>query len=193
MNKLNIAGKDLIFPAVLLLICLVLAFASQPMSDLLRYDSQALRDGEIWRLLTPHFVHLGWSHFAMNMFGLFLVFFFFASCLSWQYWLSTFTISALSISGLIFFLNPEIQWYVGMSGVLHALFIVGGLADIVVRKWEGITFTALVIAKVIYEQTFGPLPGSEEAAGGKVLTDAHFYGAIIGGVIGVYYLLRRDK
>ena len=185
--------KDLRVPIIIALVCCLITYLGQPVTELLRYDAQALKQQEVWRLITPHFVHLGWSHLAMNMAGLFLVFLFFARCLDWRYWLATFVASCFGISVLIYFLNPEIQWYVGMSGVLHALFMAGGLADIKVRKWEGILFTALITGKLIYEQLLGPLPGSEQAAGGPVLVDAHFYGALIGVLIGLVYLFRNES
>ena len=186
-------AQPLLFPTVLSGICLIVALVGQSLAEVLRFDADAISNGEIWRLVTPHFVHLTWSHFAMNLVGLYLVFIFFGKCVEWKYWLTTFVVSALGTSLLIYWLNTDIRWYVGLSGVLHAMFLMGGIADILVRKWEGIVFTLLLIAKISYEQLLGPLPGSEQAAGGPVLVDAHFYGAIIGGIMGVIYLVRRKK
>ena len=185
--------KDLITPLLITILCIVIASSGTSISDVLRYDSEALQAGEIWRLVTPHFLHLSWSHLAMNMGGLFLVFLFFSRCVTWQYWLSAFLVSSVGISVLIFYFNPEIRWYVGLSGILHTLFVLGGLADILVRKWEGIMFTLLITAKIIYEQNIGPLPGSEESAGGPVLVDAHMYGAIFGALIGLFFLYKNRK
>ena len=52
---------------------------------------------------------------------------------------------------------------------------------------------ALVMAKLLFEQLIGPLPGSETTSGGPVVIDAHLYGAV-GGVIAVLILagLRRS-
>jgi len=185
--------KDLITPLLITILCIVIASSGTSISDVLRYDSEALQAGEIWRLITPHFLHLSWSHLAMNMGGLFLVFLFFSRCVTWQYWLSAFLVSSVGISVLIFYFNPEIRWYVGLSGILHTLFVLGGLADILVRKWEGIMFTLLITVKIIYEQNIGPLPGSEESAGGPVLVDAHMYGAIFGALIGLFFLYKNRK
>ena len=159
----------------------------------LRYDAAAISEHQYWRLFSAHFTHLGWSHLWLNIAGLMLAFIFFASCVSTRYWVFSFFVSSLLISTLIYFFNPEIRWYVGLSGVLHTLFIVGGVADIRVRKWEGISFTVIILAKVIYEQIAGPLPGSEEAAGGAVLVDAHFYGAMIGLVLALPFLFKKNK
>ena len=185
--------SGLILPAIIALVCIIIAFSGESLSEALRYDAKAIKNGEIWRLVTAHFVHLGWSHLWLNMAGLLLVFVFFAQCVSVRYWLLCLAVNALGISLLIYFLNPEIIWYVGLSGVLHGLFILGGIADIQYRKWEGIGFTLIILAKVSYEQIAGPLPGSEETAGGPVLVDAHFYGAIIGLLLSVPLIIKMIK
>lgn len=173
--------KLFILPLCISIIVILIAAIGDSLTQLLRYDALAITENyQYWRLFTAHFCHLGWSHLWLNVAGLMLIFIFFASCLSTRYWITSFLISSISISLLILLFNPEIRWYVGLSGVLHALFILGGIADIRVRKWEGISFTIIILTKVIYEQIAGPLPGSEEAAGGPVLVDAHFYGAMMG-------------
>jgi membrane associated rhomboid family serine protease len=40
---------------------------------------------------------------------------------------------------------------------------------------------ALLVGKLTWEATNGPLPGSEALTGGRVATDAHLYGACGGG------------
>jgi len=171
---------QLTLPAIIALICIGIALSNETVSDILRYDAAAIKNGEIWRLFTAHFVHLSWPHLWLNLAGLLLVFIFFGQCISPLLWVVYIIVNAVAISGLIYFLNPEIIWYVGLSGVLHGLFVIGGIADIQTRKWEGIGFTSIIIVKVLYEQIAGPLPGSEETAGGPVLVDAHFYGVVVG-------------
>lgn len=193
--KIIAAQWPLIFLGSLVsLVVIAIGVFDESIKHFLRYDSLAIIDkNEYWRLITAHFTHLGWSHLWLNLAGLALIFVFFATCVRIRYWLLTFIISSFTISTMILLFNPEIRWYVGLSGVLHALFIVGGIADIQKRKWEGITFTAIILAKVIYEQIAGPLPGSEEAAGGPVLVDAHFYGAMTGLVLAIPLLFQLWK
>ena len=53
---------------------------------------------------------------------------------------------------------------------------------------ESVVICALVIGKLIYEQLFGPLPGSESTSGGSVVVNAHLYGAIGGAIAaGVFW------
>ena len=188
-------ANGLILPAIIAAICIAIGFSGESISEILRYDAVAIKQGEAWRIISAHFVHLSLSHLWLNLAGLALVFAFFASCISIKYWLFSLAVNAIGISLLIYFLNPEIIWYVGLSGVLHGLFVLGGIADIQHRKWEGIGFTVIILSKVIYEQISGPLPGSEEAAGGPVLVDAHFYGAVIGLFLStplIYKLIKQN-
>jgi rhomboid family GlyGly-CTERM serine protease len=80
----------------------------------------------------------------------------------------------------LLWLNPGLIWYVGLSGVLHALFVAGLLGDI--REHAALGWLVLLgfAGKIIFEQMYGPLPGSERSAGGPVVVDAHLYGAIAG-------------
>ncbi len=176
---------------VIMGVIIFIGASGRELTQTLRYDAIAMTEQqEYWRLLTAHFAHLGWSHLWLNAAGLTLIFLFFAPYLRLQYWAFSILISAIAISVLIYFFNPEIRWYVGLSGVLHTLFIIGGIANISIRKWEGLSFTVIILAKVFYEQITGPLPGSEQAAGGPVLVDAHFYGAMIGLVLAIPLLLK---
>jgi len=196
MMKLNLLEnwKLFILPCCIAISVIAISAIGDSITQLLRYDSVAIvEQHQYWRLITAHFTHLGWSHLWLNVAGLTLIFVFFASCLSTVYWISSLVISSFCISILIFLLNPEIRWYVGLSGILHTLFIIGGIADIKVRKWEGIGFTIIILTKVIYEQIAGPLPGSEEAAGGPVLVDAHFYGAMIGILLSAPLLFKKKS
>ena len=79
-------------------------------------------------------------------------------------------------------------WYVGLSGLLHALLAAGIVARLGNINAEMAILATLVIAKLAWEQFSGPLPGSELTSGGVVIVDAHLYGAA-GGVLGA--LLNR--
>ena len=87
--------------------------------------------------------------------------------------------------------NPELEWYVGLSGVLHGLLVAGIMANLAVGHRLEIVLLLAVCGKIAWEQLYGPLPGSTEFAGGAVVVDAHFYG-LLGGLVGVLpYVLSR--
>ena len=55
------------------MIAVFLQLAGAEGREALAWDRSALADGELWRLVTGHFAHLGWSHLGLNLAGLALV------------------------------------------------------------------------------------------------------------------------
>ncbi|HEX8784094.1 MAG TPA: hypothetical protein VF764_12020, partial [Steroidobacteraceae bacterium] len=73
LRSLNFDGRR---GVALLLACLLLllpAVAGEGGRALLRYERSALADGEWWRLLSAHVVHLDLRHALLNVVGLALV------------------------------------------------------------------------------------------------------------------------
>lgn len=159
----------------------------------LRYDRVALLHGEFWRVISGHLAHLSTTHLFMNIAALALIQAIVGTTLGARRWIIVFGVSALAISAGLWVFHPKILWYVGLSGVLHGLLIAGTLlAWRAGQKIEAIVLVAILL-KLIWEQSFGPLPGSAEAAGGPVLVDAHWYGAIAGMVCVVSWWIRDMK
>jgi rhomboid family GlyGly-CTERM serine protease len=182
-----------LIPIGIAIIVTVIALIGSEASQWLRYDRIAIQDGQLWRIITAHLTHLGWSHLAMNLAGLALIWAIFGNQISTGRWLVIFLLGAIGTSVLLYIFNPQLRWYVGLSGVLHTLFIAGCLADLKHRRWDSRILLALVIAKLVYEQAWGPMPGSESTAGGKVIVDAHLYGAIFGFLIMGFYMLKDRR
>ena len=95
----------------------------------LRYDRNAILSGEIWRIFTGHLAHLTWTHLLMNLLGLALVWGLFDRHLPAKRWLHATLFSGFGISLLLLVVDPHLRWYVGLSGVLHGMFIVNCLYD----------------------------------------------------------------
>lgn len=152
--------------------------------DALKYNRYTVFNGEPWRFFTANFVHLGWSHFWMNMGALSLIWLMFAKRLSTLEWVAVFIISALTVSTGIHLHNVDFYYYVGLSGVLHGLILAGVLREFKFDRFYALVVGLLTSAKLGYEQFNGALPGSEETAGGTVLVDSHLFGAL-GGVLAI--------
>jgi len=150
--------------------------------DSWRFDREYVEQGHYWLLLSGHVVHFNWAHWLLNMAGLGIVAFFFSPHASVRQWLSVILVSMLIISGAIVFWVPDIRTYVGLSGVLHGLFLYGALREIRFYPVSGYVLLAVLVAKLAWEFFNGALPGSEEMTGGRVLTESHLFGAI-GGVL----------
>lgn len=163
---------------VVFIIAVLLAAFEPEASSKLRFDREAIAQGEWWRLLSAHVVHLGLNHLLMNMLGWVLLWVIFARELSQLHWLSVFFLSAMGVSAGLWWLNPELYWYVGLSGVLHGVFAAGLIMSI--KHWRSLEMLLLLAfaGKLLWEQFAGAMPGSEEMAGGRVIVDAHLYGAL---------------
>ena len=144
----------------------------------LRYDREAVLSGEYWRLLVGHLVHGTPAHLILNMTGLGLIAALFPRDYTLGQWLLIGLASVAAIDAGFVLFEPQLHWYVGLSGVLH-----GALAAGAVAWWRHETkplaaaLSAILTAKLAWEQTHGALPLSGDM---PVIVNAHLYGAIGG-------------
>lgn len=143
----------------------------------LRFDRAGISAGEWWRLLSGHLVHLGASHMLLNVAALLLLWWLVGTGLTVTGWLLAIVSSLACIDLGLWALDPSVTWYVGLSGLLHGLFAAGLVARSRSAPVESLVLGALLVAKLLFEQLAGPLPGSEASAGGAVVVNAHLYGA----------------
>lgn len=167
---------------VLWLFLFVICFSLQSagLASTFQFDRALIDQGQYWLLLTGHLVHLNWTHWALNMAGLAIVAVFFSLYGSMLDWLFVLLFSAIVIGLGLYWFHPELGWYVGLSGVLHGLFIYGAIREIRFYPFSGYILLLLLTAKLFWEYMNGALPGSEEMTGGRVLVEAHLYGAAAG-------------
>jgi rhomboid family GlyGly-CTERM serine protease len=160
-----------------------------------RYDRAALANGEAWRLLTGHLVHLGWGHLWPNLVALALIGSLFEEALAPLEWLGAATLAALAIDAGLYFLEPQVDWYVGLSGVLHGMVACGAWLLLGRGNPIGWLLAIGVAAKLIWEQYVGPIPFTEASAGGPVVVAAHLYGSAGGTAAAacIAVLRRRDS
>ena len=184
--------KAIIAASVVGVTAVLLALGGEPLRAALAWDRAALEQGELWRLASGHLVHLGWSHLALNLAGLGLITWITGKTYGVLRWIVITAITVAAIDAGFWFLYDGLDWYVGLSGLLHGLLVAGLFAGAVRGDREAMALGALVIGKLVWEQTAGPLPGSESTSGGAVIVDAHLYGAI-GGLIGALVPWRRVK
>jgi len=156
--------------------------------ELLRYERSAVANGELWRLITANFIHLGWAHLALNSVALLTIGWLFGEERSRKGWALDLLLCALVCSGGLFLFSPAVMWVVGLSGALHGLFFIGASGWIRHGIMAGWGLLAGLSLKVIWEQWQGEIPLSAEIVGGNVVTDAHLWGAF-GGAFAVLTLI----
>ena len=96
-------------------------------------------------------------------------------------------VSAIICSIGIHWFSPDIEQYVGLSGVLHGIFIWGAIEDIKAKERTGYLLLVGVILKIAHEQYYGASEDVASLIGASVAINAHLWGAI-GGVIAVMIL-----
>ncbi|MBA3848719.1 MAG: rhombosortase [Opitutus sp.] len=149
--------------------------------EALIYDRAAIGAGQLWRAWTGHAVHFGWPHFAADG-GLLLI-------IGWTLgrefprasWLGLLLLPPF-ISAAIYFLDPEMTRYAGLSAVNLGLLLL-----LAARGWKGNLrdwfWPAIVVIYVVelgYEMGKGGQGGgfiTFDEPGVKVATGAHLAAA----------------
>jgi rhomboid family GlyGly-CTERM serine protease len=166
-------------PVLVAVIMLVLGLHPQ-WAVWMPFDRQAILAGQWWRLLSAHWVHLSLAHALGNVAGGVLLWWLFAANFTLKNILATLITASLAVSLGLWFFNPEVEWYVGMSGVLHGFWALGAVglwrSD---RQLATLALLGLVI-KLWAEWRFGSASSSVYLGGATVITAAHRFGALSG-------------
>lgn len=174
------AWIDYLMPAAMAVLAVAIMLGGLLPVLSLRYDRNGILSGEIWRVVTGHFVHLNWNHLLLNLGGLLLIWLLFGKRLTLSQWLVVVLACTIGISVGLLVLHPGLHWYVGMSGLLHGMFVAGAIGGLYSGYRAEWLLLGLLSAKLAWEQYAGAMPGTEELAGGYVIVDAHLYGALTG-------------
>jgi len=188
LRSLNCDGRR---GLALLAACLLLLLPTLTGDDgraLLRYERGALANGEWWRLVSAHLVHLDLRHALLNTAGLALVWALFARDYSPRAWIAIVVGAMAAIDAGLWLSDSTVQWYVGSSGVLHGTMAAGAIAHVRAGERDGWLLAALLGAKLLYEQSIGALPLS---GNDPVVVDAHLYGVLGGAAVAAFLTPRR--
>jgi rhomboid family GlyGly-CTERM serine protease len=183
LRSLNCDGRRGLALLGAALLLLLPATAGDGGQAWLRYERGALAQGQWWRLLTAHLVHLDLRHALLNAAGLVLVWVLFARAYSPKAWLVILLGAIAAIDAGLWLGDSTVQWYVGSSGVLHGAMAAGALAHIRRGERDGWVLAALLAVKLLYEQTLGALPFS---GNDPVVVDAHLYGVLGGAAVAAF-------
>ncbi|MEO6078799.1 MAG: rhombosortase [Steroidobacteraceae bacterium] len=162
----------------------------EPLRLLWRYERLAVANGQWWRLLTAHLIHIDTWHALLNCMGLALLWALFARSYRLSQWLVAIGLTLISIDLGFWFISTGLAWYVGASALLHGVFACGCIALVRQRDRIGYVAAAIFAAKLLWEQLYGPLPFETEH---PVITASHAYGAVGGALAGLLLRGRNDR
>ncbi|GAB7535860.1 rhombosortase [Burkholderia sp. 3C] len=144
--------------------------------DALAFDRAALRDGQLWRLVSAHCVHLGWRHAALNLACLAVC----APLVARRHRAGPVLVGLAALTGgLLWAFAPGVERYVGLSGVIYALAVLG-LAPLARRGWLGRGLLAALFVRVGWQLAAGAPPGEAVWLGGPVAAEGHLAGLAAG-------------
>ena len=146
----------------------------------LRLDLPPSHGTWLYSVFTCHLVHLSLSHFLHNSLALLVLAWIFVYYYTWQNWLLTFFLSALSISVSLVLVHSGLRSYAGLSGVLHGFFTMGCLLLYPRQPRLAFVLLAMMSLKLLFEPYYGSLLMT--TPGFTVASISHVYG-VIGGLI----------
>jgi rhomboid family GlyGly-CTERM serine protease len=179
-NKLPTAPHQIVVVLAILFISLLAFIFEDNVINALVYERHSIAQYELWRLITGHFFHSNINHLLLNIGGVLLIWSLHGQHYKTLEYAVFFTFSALFTGLCLYFLSPDIKSYVGLSGVLHGIFVWGVIYDIR-KKISGAWVLLLgVIGKLLYEQMYGAEEAIKTLIEAPVAIDAHLWGAISG-------------
>ncbi|MEM9384960.1 MAG: rhombosortase [Pseudomonadota bacterium] len=190
---LRLAAADWI--GVLVPVGLALAFAlgGNVWRLLLRYERDLpLLIAQPWRLLSAHLVHMNGAHLLLDGVAFALIWLLFAGNLPVRAWWAAFLGGCLAIDAGLYYWQPQVGWYVGLSGVEHGLFVAGATWMALARMPGAALMLGGLAAKLAWEVSIGPMPWSTSASRGPVIEVAHLYGTA-GGLTAFGLLMTLDE
>lgn len=182
-RKAHLAGAALF----VLVLCVLQSFSAA-----LEYERQQILAGQIWRLWTGNFVHSHHTHLLLNALAAVALYYIFLGRVKLIEILRYGFVFPCLISLVLLFFYPDLAWYNGLSGVLHAF-----LSWVCLRfyylhsRWYGFGLIAVWI-KVLVEIWSAQAGHHAEIEGMTVIVEAHFIGVVLGTLAAVLSL-RVDR
>lgn len=177
-----------------LVVLIILAVEILGLGTALEYRRHLLLS-EPWRLLTGHFAHLSLLHAMLNGVALLLLGRLFAERLRNAELWATLAGAPVLISLVFWAAMPELGWYRGLSGALHALYFAGCVVWVRLSRGRArwLPMAALVggLIKVLLEQPWDASFPIHAWLGAAVVPQAHLIGAVIGAAAGLCLAARR--
>jgi len=179
--------QQVLAPLTVVIISLIAFIFDSSLSDSLVYQRSLLNQGELWRVFSGHFFHTNGFHFLLNGAAVIMLWALHGHFYTIKTYSFVFIVSAIICAIGIHWFSLDINQYVGLSGVLHGLFIWGAIEDIKAKERTGYLLLLGILLKIAHEQFYGASEDVASLIGANVAINAHLWGAI-GGVIAILML-----
>lgn len=194
--RISLSKSEYAALAIAVVILVLHAFAP---ATALEYQ-RSLLTSQPWRIISGHLVHINWEHALINAVALWVVARLFAPDLTMQRQLATLFITAVVISVGLALTYPAIEWYRGLSGVLHGLFFAGAIAWLLQarpRDWRHLWLPAVLFVggwiKIALEQPENVTMSRADWLNAPIITQAHLIGAACGTIVGVLFAITNSR
>ena len=179
MNPKSSVGR---FPginliAVLSILSLLLFPAREIAAPYVALTVSETLQGEWWRLLSGHLLHLDQQHLFFNVLGLWVVYFLFYGYFTPLGLALLLSYLAVMVGAGVLFFTPEITHYAGISGILYGFFAWGAMADVRSGFFTGIVFLVAIIGKTSWDLWIALAERGEDGLAG-VAVEIHFLAVI---------------
>ena len=190
------------FPYLTLLVSgiALILFSLNDTATLLQYDRTAIAAGEVWRILTSHWIHWSFDHFfwcVITFVALGTV----CERLNRKGFILSIILSAILIPAFSWFADPAMELYRGLSGICSTVFMVAALlmmrqalAD---KNRAGLILPAcavlLFFGKILFEFVNGSAVFVHNSDIFTPVPQVHLAGCIVGIIVVVFIRLDRGR
>jgi rhomboid family GlyGly-CTERM serine protease len=189
LKNLPLKKQHCMLVTIIAMLAIIAYFFDDAISDLFVYQHQLINQGELWRTFTGHFFHTNGIHLLLNLAALVLLWALHGHFYTVKSYSLLFITSALICSAGLYLFSPETHQYVGLSGVLHGIFVYGAIMDIRHKDKTGYLLFVGVWLKIAYEQFYGASEQVASLIDANVAIDAHLWGAVGGLFFSCCYIL----
>lgn len=162
--------------------------------DQLLYQRYLIEAGEIWRIWSGNLVHTNYWHLGLNLLGFWILAIIQPGPTGRLAIMTQTALIATGVGAGLWFLNPEVIWYAGFSGVLYGLFLLTGIRLLTRQEWLPAALILLgICGKTVWDWQQGGASLSSGLIEAPVIYAAHIYGmasALLLALPTLYHLLR---
>lgn len=144
-----------------------------------------------WRILTAHWVHVGWLHCLLNVVALWCLPLIFPEIKAKALIIGSMGLPCV-LSLIFYFFYPDLSAYAGFSGVLHGLYMLAALYGLSQPKSQFFAMLIIIgiLLKLMGEAYWGNTDSlTAQLIGHTIFIQAHQWGALLG--VMLYIVLHK--